>query len=54
MENVKNLVSSTFINGFNSWIEKLSALGYKSYYKTINSSSLGVPQEREREYLWLV
>lgn len=51
MENVKNLVSSTFIGGFKDWIEKLNTLGYKNYYKVINASSLGVPQERERVFM---
>jgi len=48
MENVKNLVSKRFINEFQVWVDYLSELGYKSFYKVLNAKDYGVPQNRER------
>ena len=51
MENVKNLVSKKFINGFEDWISILDNLGYNSYWKVLNASDYGIPQERERVFM---
>lgn len=50
MENVKNLVGKKFINEFNSWLGVLDELGYKSYWKVLNSKDFGIPQNRERVF----
>lgn len=50
MENVRNLVSNTFINDFNLWIGKLAEIGYVTYYAVLNSKDFGVPQNRERVF----
>lgn len=51
MENVKNLVSKKHIHNFNSWLDFLSDLGYKSYWQVLNSKDYGVPQNRERVFV---
>jgi len=48
MENVKNIIGKTNINNFFKWISILNSLGYNSYWKVLNSSNFGVPQNRER------
>lgn len=48
MENVKNIVSKTFMPLFQVWIDYLSQLGYKSFWHILNAKDYGVPQNRER------
>jgi DNA (cytosine-5)-methyltransferase 1 len=48
MENVDALVSKKYISSFNDWIDRLSNLGYNSYYKVINAKYAGIPQNRNR------
>ena len=50
-ENVKNLVSKTFINDFNDLIEVLEELGFNTYWKVINGKDCGIPQNRERVFV---
>lgn len=50
LENVKNLVGKKFINDFNRWLNKLEELGYKNYWKVLNSKDFNVPQNRERVF----
>ena len=51
MENVKNIVSKRFMPLFQVWIDYLSSLGYKSFYKVLNAKDYGVPQNRERCFM---
>lgn len=51
MENVKNLVSKRFKPLFDEWVDYLSSLGYKSFYKVLNAKDYGVPQNRERVFM---
>lgn len=51
MENVKNLVSQKNMPDFNKWINRLSDLGYTSFWKVINSKDFGTPQNRERVFM---
>jgi len=51
MENVKNIVSKRFLPLFQEWIDYLSGLGYKSFYKVLNAKDYGVPQNRERCFM---
>lgn len=54
LENVKNLVGKKFKAQFDDWLNRLSDLGYNTYWKVLNAKECGVPQNREREYLRLV
>ena len=49
-ENVKNLVSKKHIHNFASYIRAMENLGYKNYYKVLNSKYYGIPQNRERVF----
>lgn len=51
MENVKNIVSKRFMPLFQTWIDYLSELGYKSFYKVLNAKDYDVPQNRERCFM---
>ena len=51
MENVKNLLSKKHMNDFNNWLKYLESLGYKSYYKILDSKDFGVPQSRKRVFV---
>ncbi|MBQ6920695.1 MAG: DNA cytosine methyltransferase [Bacilli bacterium] len=37
LENVKNIVSKRFMPLFQKWIDYLSSLGYKSFYKVTSN-----------------
>ena len=49
-ENVKNVISKKHIHNFNNYINKMSELGYISYYQVLNSKDYGIPQNRERVF----
>jgi DNA-methyltransferase (dcm) len=51
MENVKNLVSKKFMPLFQTWVEFLSSLGYKNFWKVMNAKDYGIPQNRERVFM---
>ncbi|ALO79550.1 DNA cytosine methyltransferase [Bacillus phage Hobo] len=50
-ENVDNLLSSSFEEGFNKWLARLNSMGYNTYYKLLNSLDYNVPQNRERVFV---
>lgn len=50
MENVKNLLSARFEEGWNSWLKLLDELGYKTTISVLNSKDYGLPQNRERVF----
>lgn len=50
MENVKALVSKKFAPDFLKWIRLLEDYGYSNYYKVMNATECGVPQNRERVF----
>ena len=50
-ENVKNLVNHDRGKTFKIIIKTLNDLGYRVFYKVINSKDFGVPQNRERIYI---
>lgn len=50
MENVKNLVGKRFKPDFDRWLEMLKELGYTTYWKVLNATDYGVPQNRERVF----
>lgn len=49
-ENVKNVISKKHIHNFNNYINRMSKLGYKSFYKVLNAKDYGIPQNRERVF----
>lgn len=49
-ENVKALVSKKFMPDFQRWLRVLDELGYTSYWKVLNATQFGVPQNRERVF----
>ncbi|CEP39620.1 C-5 cytosine-specific DNA methylase [[Clostridium] sordellii] len=51
LENVKNLVGKRFKEDFGKWLEYLKSLGYKNYWKVLNSKDYGIPQNRERVFV---
>lgn len=53
-ENVKNLVSKRFFDDFNSLLEVLNELGFNSYWSVINGKNCGVPQNRERVFVFSI
>lgn len=51
LENVKNFVKHDNGNTLRTVIETLESLNYKVFYKVLNTSSFGLPQNRERVYI---
>ncbi|MFW5848098.1 MAG: DNA (cytosine-5-)-methyltransferase, partial [bacterium] len=51
MENVKNLISKTFIDDFENIKRILESMGYKNYWKVLNAKDYGIPQNRERIFM---
>jgi len=49
-ENVRNLISKKHMHNFSKYIEKMSELGYTSYYQVLNAKDYGIPQNRERVF----
>lgn len=50
-ENVKALTSKKFEKEFNAVKESLNAVGYNNYYKVLNATEFGIPQNRERVFI---
>lgn len=50
-ENVKALVSQKFLPYFIKWQNELASYGYSNFAKVLNSSSYGIPQNRERIFM---
>ena len=47
-ENVANLLSKTHRHHFDHYLETMESFGYTNYYKILNASDYGIPQNRER------
>lgn len=54
MENVKALVSQKFMPFYKKWEQYLAALGYDNHCKVINAVECGVPQNRERIFIFSI
>ena len=50
-ENVKGLISGTFLKGFHKWQARLQKLGYENFTQVLNASDYNVPQNRERVFM---
>jgi DNA (cytosine-5)-methyltransferase 1 len=48
MENVSQVISDVNIQFFKEWCQSLCRFGYANYYKVLNASDFGIPQNRER------
>ena len=51
LENVKNMVSRTFMPSFLNWQRSIDEIGYHSKGKILNAYNFNVPQNRERIFL---
>ncbi len=49
-ENVKNILSQKHRHNFDSYLNKMSELGYTNYYQVLNAKDYGIPQNRERVF----
>ena len=47
-ENVKGLVDKTMFGTFCDWQQTMANLGYVNFWKVLNASDYGIPQNRER------
>lgn len=50
MENVKPLLSKTFLPVYHDHIQIMESLGYNSFTSILNSKDYGIPQNRERVF----
>lgn len=50
MENVKNLISKTYLDDWNKFATFLESLGYKNTTIILNAKDFGIPQNRERVF----
>ena len=53
-ENVKNIVGKQFKKTFDMFIAELNEYGYNTYWKVLNAKDYGVPQNRERVYIFII
>lgn len=54
-ENVKNIVGKEFLHTtFQLFINELQEYGYNTYWKVLNAKDYGIPQNRERCFVFLV
>lgn len=53
-ENVKNIVGKQFKKTFDMFIAELNEYGYNTYWKVLNAKDYGIPQNRERVYIFIV
>lgn len=51
LENVKNLVGKQNVENFHRWLGWLDSMGYRSFWKVINATQFGIPQNRERVFV---
>lgn len=51
MENVKPLLSRSFLPAFEKWEMKLASLGYSNYVKILNGKDYAIPQNRQRVFM---
>lgn len=51
MENVPDVIGSKNLPHFRDWRDKLESMGYKCYWKVLNSKDYGIPQNRARCFM---
>ena len=52
MENVTQVHNDKNINDFMEWISFLEKLGYKNYWQDLNAKDYGIPQSRNRTFMF--
>lgn len=52
MENVPQLISASNVEDFNEWQRSLNEMGYHNYMQVLNAKNYGVPQNRERCFMF--
>ena len=50
-ENVKGLITGSFVKGFHKWQARLEGFGYSNFSQVLNAKDYGVPQNRERVFM---
>lgn len=50
-ENVKGLITGSFVKGFHKWQARLEGFGYSNFTQVLNAKDYGVPQNRERVFM---
>ncbi len=53
-ENVKNIVGKQFKPTFDLFTKELEEYGYNTYWEILNAKNYGIPQNRERLYLFII
>ena len=53
-ENVKNITCGKHRQTFDLFLKELQEYGYNTYWKVLKASNYGLPQEREREFMYLL
>ena len=53
-ENVKNITCGKHRQTFDLFLKELQEYGYNTYWKVLKASNYGLPQERERVYVFIV
>lgn len=51
MENVPGVIGANNLEPFNQWLNALERMGYTNYYKILNASDYGIPQNRRRCFM---
>lgn len=51
LENVKNLINHDRGNTFSRILNELNQIGYRCYYKVLNTMDYGIPQRRNRVFI---
>ena len=54
LENVAAMVSEKFLPMFNMWADEVTRLGYGNHARLLNAKDYGVPQNRERIFLFSI
>lgn len=54
MENVPDVIGERNRAHFNDWLNQLESLGYHNYYKIMNAKHYGIPQNRERCFMFSI
>ena len=52
MENVPQVIGCNAISYFQEWRAKLESLGYSNYVEILNAKDYGIPQNRERCFIY--
>lgn len=54
LENVKGLITNKMLPYFHRYIKDLESFGYTSFYKVLNAKDYGIPQNRERIFVFSI